>query len=597
MKLLDRMPTLPISRSTHDKNEFIDSLFTSSRLVSERISTWSRPNSRGRLFVMKFHSEWLHDSCPVMRWYEQQLETSTRFRLIEHRKTPVGPFYHEFLLLKLTDGAVCRVERTGDGSRADALRFTGCTSNDLIQWFSASDYTEFSTSMPCNLVAEIDLQQEFDIIDVLAVCYSVQKTKACSVYTLQRYNCYFLCWTILAVLTRRLWETTIASDAWDLAVSLAMNRWSCVSPEGAKKYIMLRIYALLDPNDPCAIQQFLDPLRSHLSSNNIDLTVVNQTLDMKLWATSYESALCDGLALATIGVQDLLYAHDGVCGTRLRCAARVRHEEKFKEISSDPCLAEVYWDNTIVTYSRVFKTVSRAFSHQCQLMEVERPLPFIKLAQCKLFASLGSLAILFGGVPNKQHWEVEHILARNTLSSKFCCMRMDALENRLKRLRSIAGDNRYETVFQRELEKIGVLHGTKCLMAIYDALEARYILDPSKAAIILSTICDEEEFDRHISTFATLAISPTLPGLLNSNRAPLHVKLVHREKQSPTDTPRTVDEFQNNYIMPCIKAHAKRVAAHRLAAAELVETDIQDAMAEVWRSIPHEFRGSKKQGS
>ncbi|KAG9085684.1 hypothetical protein FS749_004231 [Ceratobasidium sp. UAMH 11750] len=184
---------------------------------------WSGLNKRGRLFVMEFDEWWQGKDCPVMDWYEQQRQTSTRFQLIEHRKNLDGPFYHEFLLLKLTDGAVCRVERTGEGSRADALRYTGCTSNDLIQWFSEDDYAKFSDTMPSNLVAEIDLQQEFDILDVLAVCYSIQNTEACSVYTLQRYNCYFFCWTILAVLTRRLWETVITSDAWDLAVNSAMD--------------------------------------------------------------------------------------------------------------------------------------------------------------------------------------------------------------------------------------------------------------------------------------------------------------------------------------------------------------------------------------
>ncbi|KAG8736251.1 hypothetical protein FRC10_009543 [Ceratobasidium sp. 414] len=599
MKLLNRMPMRSLKRYTYERDEFIGSSLTSSRLVSERILAWSGSKSRGRLFVMKLHSQWRHNSCPVMRWYEQQRESSTRFQVIEHRKNLDGPFYHEFLLLKLADGAVCRVERTGDGSRADALRFAGCTSNDLIQWFSADDYTQFSNTMPSNLIAEVDLQQEFDILDILAVCYSIQKTKACRVYTLQRYNCYFFCWTILAVLTRRLWETTIASDAWDLAVNSAMDHWSNVPLEEAKKHIILRIYALLDPNNPSATLQFLDPLRSHLCSNKLDLSGVSQALDMTLWATTYESALREGLAPAASDVQDALYADGGVCGTHLQRAIAGGPEERFREISSDRRLEEVYWDNVIETYFRVFRRVSRAFSHQCQLMEIERPLPFIKLAQCNFLASVGSFVILFGGIPRGQHWDVKRdkVLARNTLAGKLCCMRMVAFENRLKRLGSLAGDDRYEVAFERELSMIGAQQGEQCLTAIYDAMEVRYTLDPSKAAIVHSTMCDDEDFNGYISSFATSALAPTLPGLLKSDRAQLHAKIVHSDKQHPTDTPYTVEEFQKNYLRPFMHAHAKRVAAHQLAAAELVEADIQGVMAEVWKSMPDEFRGSKTQGS
>ncbi|KAG9085686.1 hypothetical protein FS749_004233 [Ceratobasidium sp. UAMH 11750] len=348
---------------------------------------------------MKFHEQWQDGGCPVMGWYKQQNQTSTRFQLIEHRKNLDGPFYHEFLLLKLTDGAVCRLERTGDGSRADALRYTGCISNDLIQWFSADDYAKFSEAMPSNLVAEIDLQQEFDILDVLAICYSIQKIKACGVYTLQRYNCYFFCWTILAALTRRLWETTIASDAWHSAVNSVMDHWSNVPPEEAKKHLILRIYTLLDPDNARATIQFLNPLRSYLSSGTFGLWPVNQALGMTLWATSHESALNEGLKPAAGDVHELLGTDDGVCGTYMRRAIDMSLEKSLEEISSNPILAEVCWDNFLKVYSRIMKATSRALSYELQLMEMERPLPFIKLAQCKLFASLESLALLFGGNP------------------------------------------------------------------------------------------------------------------------------------------------------------------------------------------------------
>ncbi|KAG8695112.1 hypothetical protein FRC09_009392 [Ceratobasidium sp. 395] len=107
-----------------ERSAFIGNSLTSSRLVSERILAWSGSSDRGRLFAMRFHSQWGHEICPVMGWYNQQRRSSTTFQSIEHCRTLEGPFYHEFLLLKLTDGAVCRVERTGEGSRAGAIRYT-----------------------------------------------------------------------------------------------------------------------------------------------------------------------------------------------------------------------------------------------------------------------------------------------------------------------------------------------------------------------------------------------------------------------------------------------------------------------------------------
>ncbi|KAG8689952.1 hypothetical protein FRC09_012189, partial [Ceratobasidium sp. 395] len=185
--------------------------FISSALSTQRAPMWSDSPGRGRLQRMSFHPEWQHPDCTVMRWYNDQNDSSRKFRLVEHRRDIQGPFYHEFLLLILTDGAICRVERVGEGSRRDAVLDTGCTANDLIQWFSSDAYPVFETKHPSSLISKVDLLSEYDILDVLAVCYAVQNTKACKVYTLQQYNCYFLCLTVLAVLTRRAanWEGVI----------------------------------------------------------------------------------------------------------------------------------------------------------------------------------------------------------------------------------------------------------------------------------------------------------------------------------------------------------------------------------------------------
>ncbi|KAG8741528.1 hypothetical protein FRC12_015635 [Ceratobasidium sp. 428] len=160
-----------------------------------------------------------------MGWYSRQLKSSVKFQSIEHRRNLEGPFYHEFLLLNLTDGAVCKVERTGEGSRTSAIRSIGCTARDLIQWLSKDDSQLHSIKAASQRIAEIDLGREFDVMDVLAICYSIQNTGACRIYTLQRYNCYFLCLTVLSTLTRRVasWETNINPAQWNLALKTILD--------------------------------------------------------------------------------------------------------------------------------------------------------------------------------------------------------------------------------------------------------------------------------------------------------------------------------------------------------------------------------------
>ncbi|KAG9086535.1 hypothetical protein FS749_003578 [Ceratobasidium sp. UAMH 11750] len=147
-----------------------------------------------------------------------------------------------------------------------------------------------------------------------------------------------------------------------------------------------------------------------------------------------------------------------------------------------------------------------------------------------------------------------------------------------------------------ELDAILSQLSTNCLMSIYDSLEARNMLDPSKAAITLSTWWNKDEPDVFVLSFATSALTPSLPELLNPKEAQLHVTLWPPDKQTSTNA-WTVEKFQTNYLQPRIQAHAKRVDAHQLAAAELVEADIQKTMDKVWKSMPYGFHGSKKRGS
>ncbi|QRV82086.1 hypothetical protein RhiJN_10101 [Ceratobasidium sp. AG-Ba] len=271
------------SSKSQQRKTFVDAAFAASSLDSSYLVACSLSHARDRPFPMVFHKEWQHSSCSVMKWYDQQKETSTRFKYIEHRRSTRRPFYHEFLLLKLTDGAVCKVECLGEGSPMNAIRLIGITSHDVIRWYPKEQ--QHKAEAESEAIAEVDLGQEFDILDVLVICYAVQNTKPCSVYTLQRYNCYFLCLTILTVLVRRVasWETTLTPEAWKVGVERTVDRISDLNREEAAQYPILRLCAMLDPENPRPGDLVVNSLRSHLTTSPSCLSAYKKAVFDTLW--------------------------------------------------------------------------------------------------------------------------------------------------------------------------------------------------------------------------------------------------------------------------------------------------------------------------
>ncbi|KAG8679120.1 hypothetical protein FRC09_019244, partial [Ceratobasidium sp. 395] len=102
----------------------------------------------------------------------------------------------------LEDDAVCRVERVGDGLKVSSLKSIGSVAHDSIQWFADQE----EPTRKSELVARIDFGQELDIVDVLAICYAMKANPKGKNYTLQRYNCYFLCLTVIVGLAQNIIE-------------------------------------------------------------------------------------------------------------------------------------------------------------------------------------------------------------------------------------------------------------------------------------------------------------------------------------------------------------------------------------------------------
>ncbi|KAG8724536.1 hypothetical protein FRC09_017434 [Ceratobasidium sp. 395] len=587
------------------RNEFVGSSLTSSRLASERILSLSGSDDRGRLFVMKFTSEWQHPGCSVMKWYSQQCKSSTKFRSIEHRRDAEGPFFHEFLLIKLTDGAVCRVERTGEGSRADAIRYMGCQANDLIQWFSSPDYAAFSMKRPSERIVEVDLCQEFDILDVLAVCYSIQNTKSCRAYTLQRYNCYFLCLTVLAMLARRVasWETKIKADEWDWGLNAVYERWSNLSSDHAQKFAILAICTYLEPDNPRRSQFIFDLLQRHLGSQAEGFTQCDEAIRQALWRTDWKSRLRAALAESLEANPDL-FEDTGYCSQQLKRAVETGYEDAEQAIMScETLLAKHFFRIMAEEQARAFVRLAELSKNLQRLWLIEHPVSFSKLALSRIVGALAvPLLVLEWASPSASdsdygrfsscflRRECSHQYSERRLYSqislKLAVLKQGSFFYANNILDSLAKSLELEDLINRVSSTIRTDPQGFSIVRVLDRLGSTCVLLSSEALLVLAKWLEADEVAAHLAALAAPGLDHLLSSLMESRQT--HIQLTQGDPESDGKC-MTVEEFQETYIMHRITAHAKRVAVHQLAAEKFVIEDMEEAMREVWKGLPSGF--------
>ncbi|CEL57205.1 hypothetical protein RSOLAG1IB_12085 [Rhizoctonia solani AG-1 IB] len=251
---------------------------------------WSKGVKNGPV-VIDFPAGWSTRIGTVFTWYRAQ--KCTRFLTLKHCAETTAPFFHQFLLVKLTDGSVCRFERTGDpGARTNALSSIGSTAHDLVQTFDAEPLAMLRDQIPINEFSSITFSREFDLLDILAICYAVHQGDRTRHYTLQRFNCYFFCWTIITILTRRVapWRG-LSDDSWDSVTHTTISsigRRSSTSPlVPANQPPIIRAFSILEPENPSSINFLLDRLREELRKD-VSRDHVNQQLEKVLWRYSWD---------------------------------------------------------------------------------------------------------------------------------------------------------------------------------------------------------------------------------------------------------------------------------------------------------------------
>ncbi|KAH7333777.1 hypothetical protein B0J17DRAFT_676816 [Rhizoctonia solani] len=557
MKLFGHHP-----RHFKERESYISSSLTSSAELVERLTS-SSTNDPSRALVMRFNKQWLDPYCPVYRWYQQQRQarSSTDFTSIEHWKTKRAPFYHEYLIIRLNgEEDVCRVERLGEGSRRDAIKRLGCTAYDIIQCVSTVEYASSPISKePAELVCRVEFPRAFDLQDILAICWSVQQTPRCSAYTPQRYNCYFLCSTILAVLL-------VASG---------------------DEYIGLSICDLIEPNHPDPRSFILDKLRDCLSLEG--LIAWGTSTSATLWMKNLELASTEGLAshVRNTCVQ--------VLEDKIGWASTVKGIFDFDRRDADSLRAH--------NISPEFKTaIERGFGLSlCQsilenaastrkmyrMFQVEyQPAIWWRMMASGLagltyvFGALGAGCELslsgegLGGWSEALNNNWSRSFRRNPLAAISYC-RLEFLDY---------GD--INIIRARTWGLRSLLYGVPISLPLQRTLQSPTCPSRITKLHALMILFDWDVWVESLQACVGRSIY---------NAAKAHIARIESRSISHTDLRSNTRELSagqfHDYIWEHIRVHAKRVESARLAAAQLVETGIEMAMSDVWTGLPTGYGG------
>ncbi|KAG8729725.1 hypothetical protein FRC10_003488 [Ceratobasidium sp. 414] len=525
-----------------------------------------------------------------MGWYDQQSESSTHFQCIEHRKSVKGPFFHEFLLLKLTDGAVCRVERVGEGSGSDAIRDIGCTARDLIQWFTKSDYDQFSAAgFQSTLVAEVDLCKEFDILDVLAICYSIQNTMGCHVYTLQRYNCYFLCLTVLTVLTRRVasWETMLSNDDWDSSISSLLDTLSNALLGDSQKHTLLRLCALLEPDNPQAGRFILDRLRVCLTSQAGALTSYNRAMSSTLWQTARETALRQALTTIVKPAVSAILQDESSCGTQFRRALHISRSDSQLAIQSDRVLAKHYSkaarkqgdllvDRAVEMYKKFsfIRTYRDTLLGEQMSIQSSTPLPSLK--------DVAARDTTIAGNSNQDAFRVMYMSQKTWAGG----MKLYFYELIIPWIPVWLYVNGEACRFAQE-----DLLGTSLNMLL-DRLSGKGVLGPLQTSLVMANQLSKEDFTALLVSLVMSDLSPTLRHLQEPQQANIHLLSPSQDAKEPLKTITTIADFQQIHIKARTFTHAVSLPPLPDMLPIKVFDEIINMITEVWKLLPPGFGGA-----
>ncbi|KAG8681026.1 hypothetical protein FRC11_001672 [Ceratobasidium sp. 423] len=512
-----------------------------------------------------------------MGWYEQQTESSTKFTLIEHRKELKAPFYHEYLLIHLDDGAICRLERMGEGSRKDAIRRVGCTAHDIIQWFPKSKYCNDPLSKePSELVVRIEFPREFDLLDILAICFSVQNVEISSAYTLQRYNCYFLCSTVLGILARRTaaWEAAITQDNWGGIVDNALHKLQTMEYTDVYEYLGFGICSLVNPDTPEPCKFILYSLSVFLRTTSI--RNLNQDLSDTLWYRDLEPKAHAGLSSDISRAAERALRGTEPCATRMKQLLRNEMDLEPRAVIMKPEFQQTVAYSYVHGMRKAWRTSAQTAASTYAMQRLEDPTPFGRRVFSRFFGGIKGASDFLRGGRGWDDFDGCGLMTRAQLAVLMFPVFVE--QAKLKSIQNLSEANpEYEELYS--FNDISLEHAGNTVL--YDILQSALCGGRDESLAVLSEYLDNDDWALCLGICMARQIKQEI-----CSRSSLKGLIQVHTPSDPARSRMTVNEFQE-YTLKRIQDHAQRVASVGLAAAPLVQSDIECAMGEVWKSLPH----------
>ncbi|KAG8785150.1 hypothetical protein FRC12_017920 [Ceratobasidium sp. 428] len=454
------------------------------------------------------------------------------------------------------------------------------------------DYDTFSADLaPSERIAEVDLGQEFDILDILAICYSIQHTRACCAYTLQRYNCYFLCLTVLAVLTRRVanWETEIGAAQWDLRLDSMLKDMGNLPREESQKYTILAICAYLEPENPRRAQFIFDILQEHLRSRAEGFTQCNKTMRNVLWQADWEpmlrSTLTESIKVISNTLQD-----SGYCSQQIKRGITISDIDSVSAIASSKIIAQhglpILAEETIDFCDRGKAT----YKNLMRMWQIEHPVSFANFVLSRLAGAFGVSVLALIPFSLLVHITGDSMMRLFLqLPVKPGLLRLARTAISASTLGRLEGSDAMRKLMNKAFDQTEEEFGGLSAVRLLDGLALKGVLGPSEVSIIVTCFVAQSSFAENVAALAASGLENMLRAILEEKHLNIQLSPNLQDMQETDQAFMTIGDFQESYIKPRIADHARRVDSHLLAAAEFVIEDIEKTMQEVWQGLPLGF--------
>ncbi|QRW06166.1 hypothetical protein RhiLY_05165 [Ceratobasidium sp. AG-Ba] len=359
-------------------------------------------------------------------------------------------------------------------------------------------------------------------------------------HTLQRYNCYYFCLTIIAVLSRRVaeWETRMDAIGWDKSIDSTLHAIKELSFDVAHEHSLLKVCQLLVPSASHYGIQVAEIIRPSLKARPDYLENYSTAISKTLWFCSDHScsyaSLVRGFKYAT---QDLIH-NESEYAKELLWIVETDCTKTIKEIDRSPSLGKLLLN----TQQKLAKVSSSAVISQYKHTD-DLPRP-------RDNAHLGWDELIAVGLPK---FALAHI---RTLCSQRVIKQLKAEKHRRNSLQYVTS----------LVEK-----------AVLTSESLNHILDVwyfNGVAELIGSLVDptlQSELKRYL-----IQREPSI--LIHENASADACTEQHR--------PLRVSDLQQDYLKKRIWDHAKHVESVGLGDALSIRQGMESAIAEVWKTMP-----------